>query len=179
MSEIKLLECTLRDGGFALEDEVKNKLSDLEFSLKDIKQTIVNLVNSKADVVELGAVEISKQPKTGFAIYQNIEEISKTIPQNRTNQLYAALYRGPDTPLENIPEWDSKLCEAARVIIRYSELQKSLDFCTGLSKKGYKVFIQPMLTMRYTDDEIKQLIEATNSMGAYALNIVDSYDSIS
>ena len=175
MSEIKLLECTLRDGGFALEDAVKNKLSDLEFSQDDIRQTIVNLINSRADIVELGAVEISEQPKTGFAIYQNIEEISKTMPKNKTGQLYAALYRGPDTPLEAIPEWRPELCEAVRVIIRYSELQKSLDFCAGLSQKGYKVFVQPMLTMRYTDDEIKRLIDAANDMGAYALYIVDSY----
>lgn len=175
MSEIKLLECTLRDGGFALEDAVKNKLSDLEFSQNDIEQTIVSLINSRADIVELGAVEISEQPKTGFAIYQNIEEISKTMPQNRSNQLYTALYRGPDTPLGDIPEWRQDMCEAVRVIIRYSELQKSLDFCAGLSKKGYKVFVQPMLTMRYTGDEIRQLIDAANKMGAYALYIVDSY----
>lgn len=175
MSEIKLLECTLRDGGFALEDAVKNKLSDLEFSQDDIRQTIVNLINSRADIVELGAVEISEKPKTGFAIYQNIEEISKTMPKSRSGQLYAALYRGPDTPLEDIPEWRPELCEAVRVIIRYSELQKSLDFCAGLSEKGYKVFVQPMLTMRYTDDEIRQLIGAANDMGAYALYIVDSY----
>lgn len=176
MSEIKLLECTLRDGGFALEDAVKNKLSDLEFSSDDIKRIISSLLKSRADIVELGAVEISEQSKTGFAIYQNIESISKTVPENRpANQIYAALYRGPDTPLEDIPEWRPDLCEAVRVIIRYSELQKSLDFCAGLSKKGYKVFVQPMLTMRYSDDEIRRLIDAANGMGAYALYIVDSY----
>lgn len=176
MSEIKLLECTLRDGGFALEDAVKNKLSELEFLCDDIKKIISSLFNSRADIVELGAVEISQYSKTGFAIYQNIESISKTMPENKSaGQLYAALYRGPDTPLEDIPDWDPDLCEAVRVIIRYSELRKSLDFCAGLSKKGYKVFVQPMLTMRYTDTEIRQLIDASNDMGAYALYIVDSY----
>lgn len=176
MSEIKLLECTLRDGGFALEDAVKNQLSYLEFSCDDIKKTVSSLLNSRADIVELGAVEISERSKTGFAIYQNIEAISKTMPQNKlAGQMYAALYRGPDTPLEDIPTWTPDLCETVRVIIRYSELQKSLDFCAGLSKKGYKVFAQPMLTMRYTDDEIRQLIDAANDMGAYALYIVDSY----
>lgn len=175
MSEIKLLECTLRDGGFALEDAEKNRLSYLRFSNDDINNIIASLIDSRADIVELGAVEISEESKTGFAIYQNIEEISKTMPKSRSGQLYAALYRGPDTPLEDIPEWNPNLCEAVRVIIRYSELRKSLDFCAGLSKKGYKVFVQPMLTMRYTDEEIEQLINASNEMNAYALYIVDSY----
>lgn len=89
--------------------------------------------------------------------------------------MFAALYRGPDTPIEDIPEWNSSLCEAVRVIIRYSELQKSLDFCAALSTKGYKVFVQPMLTMRYTKEEIKLLIEKSNEMNAYALYFVDSY----
>ena len=174
-SNLQLLDCTLRDGGLGLEDANKNIISDLEFSQTDISYVAENLSKSKIDIVELGSVEITDTLRTGFAIYQNIEEISRTIPQNRSGQLFAALYRGPDTPLEDIHEWNPNLCEAVRVIIRYSELQKSLDFCAGLSKKGYKVFVQPMLTMRYTDDEIMQLIDAANDMGAYALYIVDSY----
>ena len=174
-SNLQLLDCTLRDGGLGLEDANKNRISDSEFSQTDIFDVSENLSKSKIDIVELGSVEITDTPRTGFAIYQNIEEISKTMPKSSSGQLYAALYRGPDTPLEDIPEWRPELCEVVRVIIRYSELQKSLDFCAGLSEKGYKVFVQPMLTMRYTDDEIKQLINAANDMGAYALYIVDSY----
>lgn len=175
-SNLQLLDCTLRDGGLGLEDANKNKISDSEFSHLDIFDIAENLCKSKIDIIELGSVEITDTLRTGFAIYQNIEEISKTMPQKTSpNQMFAALYRGPDTPLEDIPKWRPDLCEAVRVIIRYSELKKSLDFCAGLSERGYKVFVQPMLTMRYTDDEIRQLIDAANDMGAYALYIVDSY----
>lgn len=176
IKDVLLLDSTLRDGGLGLEDAVKNKLSDLQFSNDDVSNIITYLENSGIDIVELGSVEISDTSKTGFAIYQNIEAISGTMPENRlSKQMYAALYRGPDTPLDDIPKWHKGLCEAVRVIIRYSELQKSLDFCAGLSEKGYKVFVQPMLTMRYTNDEMKQLIDASNNMNAYALYIVDSY----
>lgn len=175
-NKIQLLDCTLRDGGLGLEDTNKNEISDSWFSQADIFDVIKNFSRSKIDIVELGSIERTDTSRTEFAIYQNIESISKMMPQSRsTEQLYAALYRGPDTPLEDIPEWNSDLCKAVRVIIRYSELQKSLDFCAGLSRKGYKVFVQPMLTMRYSDDEIRKLIDAANNMGAYALYIVDSY----
>ncbi len=175
-SNLQLLDCTLRDGGLGLEDANKNRISGLRFSQTDIFDVAENLSKSKIDIVELGSVEITASPHTEFAIYQNIEAISETMPKKKLpSQMYAALYRGPDTPLEDIPEWNPNLCEAVRVIIRYSELRKSLDFCAGLSQKGYKVFVQPMLTMRYIDDEIKQLIDAANDMGAYALYIVDSY----
>lgn len=174
--EIQLLDCTLRDGGLGLEDAQKNQLSTAKFDPMIVDDMIERLSESNIDIVELGSVEITDDDRRCFAIYPNIESISRKIPANRrSNQMYAALYRGPDTPLEDIPNWSMGLCEAVRVIIRYSELQKSLDFCAGLAEKGYKVFVQPMLTMRYTEAEIDMLIEAANAMNAYALYFVDSY----
>lgn len=173
---IQLLDCTLRDGGLGLEDAQKNGFSDLQFQSTDIVSAVHCLQSSGVDIVELGSIELTPDCRVGFAIYPNIEAISCTMPTERKKgQMFAALYRGPDTPLKDIPAWNPDLCEAVRVIIRYSELRKSLDFCAGLSQKGYKVFIQPMLTMRYSDAEIGQLIAAANDMNAYALYIVDSY----
>ena len=176
MRNIQLLDCTLRDGGFGLEDAFYKNLSDLKFSLEDIDIVANQISNSNVDIVEIGAVEISKNDKTEFAIYQKIEDISKKIPKtNKKGQMFSALYRGPDTPIENIPKWDKDLITGVRVILRYSELKKSLEFCKSLSEKGYKVFVQPMLTMRYTEDEIQMLIDYSNDMNAYALYFVDSY----
>lgn len=173
---IKLLDCTLRDGGFCLEDIAKNEKTWDVFSAKDVEAVSVFLKKSEIDIIEIGAVEISREDKRCFAIYQDIVAISKMMPEKQfPGQLYAVMYRGPDTPIEDIPNWNPALCEVTRVILRYSELQKSLDFCAALSKKGYKVFAQPMLTMRYTADEIQQMVHAANEMGAYALYFVDSY----
>ena len=164
---IQILDCTLRDGGLGLEDAEKNDLSHVRFSENDSRMTAGYLADSAIDIIELGSIEITSDDRTGFCIYKNIEDISKQMPlKKKQNQMFAALYRGPDTPIEDIPEWNSSLCEAVRVIIRYSELQKSLDFCAALSSKGYKVFVQPMLTMRYTKEEIQLLIEKSNEMNA-------------
>ncbi len=174
--QIQLLDCTLRDGGLGLEDAWKNQISTAKFDAEILDNIIGELSKSNIDIVELGSVEITADDRRGFAIYQDIESISRKIPVNKAaNQMYAALYRGPDTPLAEIPDWTPDLCEAVRVIIRYSELQKSLDFCAGLASKGYKVFVQPMLTMRYTEAEIDLLIDAADAMNAYALYFVDSY----
>ena len=173
---VYILDCTLRDGGLGLEDAYKNKLSTKSFSTKDNDRIIDILNKTNLDIIELGSIEISSEDKTGFAIYQNVEGLSLKIPQKRNkNSIYVGLFRGPDTPLEDVPEWNPSLVDGLRVIIRYSELDKSLDFCAGLSKKGYKVFVQPMLTMRYTDEEINKIIEKSNEMNAYALYFVDSY----
>ena len=173
---IQLVDTTIRDGGLGLEDAEKNNLSTFCFSSSILQHMIDCLQRSNIDIIELGAIERTNQDMRRFAIFQDIQSISKMIPSGRSmEQMYVALYRGPDTPIQNIPRWEPTLCEGVRVILRYSELQKSLDFCSTLAEKGYKVFVQPMLTMRYTDEELQQIICASNEMGAYALYFVDSY----
>ncbi len=171
-----VLDCTLRDGGLALEDAMLNTGDSSVFDDKTITAFIKTMKASKIDIIELGAIEITNSDQSGFSIYQNIEQVSKLIPENKPDdQMYVALFRGPDTPIEDIPEWNPSYCEGIRVIIRYSEIDKSLKFCRALAEKGYKVFVQPMLTMRYTDNQLQKLIDESNDFGAYALYLVDSY----
>ena len=173
---IYLLDATLRDGGQGLEDLHKNGFSDKIFSEEVKHSTIESLGNSNVDIIEIGTMGPSVDDKSKFAIYQNVEELSKYLPKKRNpNALYAGLYIGPDTDVNEIPDWNPSLVEGIRVILRYSELQKSLDYCAALSAKGYKVFVQPMLTMRYTDAELDMVIQAANKMKAYACYFVDSY----
>jgi 4-hydroxy 2-oxovalerate aldolase len=174
--KIEVLDCTLRDGGLCLEDKMLNTGELNEFSKDSTHKFIESIKDSKIQIIELGSIEKSEDDKRGFSIYQNIEQVSKLIPQNReSNQMYVALFRGPDTPIKEIPDWRPTFCEGLRVVLRYSELEKSLNFCEALVNKGYKVFVQPMLTMRYTSKELDYIISRTNEIKAYALYIVDSY----
>ncbi|MGN0666762.1 MAG: hypothetical protein ACI4KF_09580 [Huintestinicola sp.] len=175
-AQIKLLDCTLRDGGFALEDAEKNNISAGTFSEDDRNHIAQKMTESGAEIIELGAIEVTPSDRKGFAIYPDIESISAVMPPKKnSSQLYAGFFRGPDRPLEEIPPYSENMLEAVRVCLRYSELRKSLDYCKGLCEKGYKVFIQPMVTARYTDEELSLLTQEANSMGAYALYFVDSY----
>lgn len=173
---IQLLDCTLRDGGFEFEDAAKYGLTTDSFTPEVIAALIQNLNESKIDIIELGLMERSDEDRRRFAIYQGIADISQSMPQTwPREQMYTAMYRGPDAPLESIPEWCPAYCDAVRVILRYSELEKSLNFCAAHARKGYKVFIQPSVTMRYSDEEFRRLISAANDMRAYALYMVDTY----
>ena len=175
-NNILLLDATLRDGGQGLEDLNKNGFSNKFFSEQNKHSIIDNLGASNVEIIEIGAMGPSDDDKSKFAIYQNVEELSKYLPEKRNpNALYAGLYIGPDTDVDDIPNWNPSLVEGIRVILRYSELKKSLDYCAALSKKGYKVFVQPMLTMRYSDEELDMVINAANEMNAYACYFVDSY----
>ena len=173
---VSILDATLRDGGQGLDDLYNNGFTDKYFT-DDAKRRVIHLLEeSNVEIIELGAMGPSADDKSKFAIYQNVEELSKFLPARRKDgAMYVGLYIGPETDIDNIPDWNPLLVEGIRVILRYSELQKSLDYCAALAEKGYKVFVQPMLTMRYTDEELDLIINASNEMGAFACYFVDSY----
>ncbi len=173
---ISVLDCTLRDGGFALEDADKNGIKTEVFSEEQRDEIARHIVNSGVEFIELGAVEVSENSKNGFAIYQAIEDMTAIIPQKKyDDQLFAVFYRGPDIEMDQIPEWREGMIDVTRMCLRYSELEKSLDFAEGLCKKGYKVFLQPMVTVRYTEEELDLVLRRANQMGAFAVYFVDSY----
>ncbi len=175
---IQLLDCTLRDGGLALEDAFKNAITHLEFSIEERKKVIDSLLKAKIDIIEMGSIEDSDKDKRGFGIYPDVEKISKELicENNYTN--FAALYRGPDIPIEEIPPYRKGLAQIARLIVRYSELEKSIEYCKGLAEKGYRVCIQPMVTERYSDEELEYILQSANKMKAEAVYIVDSYGDL-
>lgn len=175
-AKLKVLDCTLRDGGQGLENLNSNGIKTEIFTNED-KIRIAELVrDSGIDIIEIGCMSVTCNNLEKFAVYHQIEDMAKFLPaKTNPNQIFTGLYIDPDTPIDMIPDATPDLVEGIRVILRYSQLQKSIDYCAALAKKGYKIFIQPMLTMRYSDDELKKLVYSANEMGAYALYFVDSF----
>lgn len=174
--EIFLLDCTLRDGGFALEGEAKQQFTYSEEARTSIAK---NLTDGFVDMIELGTIEVGEMNKRGFSVFPDMDEISALIPLNaRSNQIYAVFFRGPDIPLDLLPDWNETRCRLIRLGVRYSEMEKSLEYCRKLCEKGYFVSIQPIVTMRYTDEELDRVIKAANEMNAYAVYFVDSYGAM-
>lgn len=174
MKNIQLLDCTLRDGGACLEEISQASEHEKGMTLESIKYITKNLSLSNIDIIELGTIRDSVEGQKGFCVYPNVESISKTIPKNK-NQMYAAIIRAPFPDIASIPEWNESLCEILRVAIIYSDLPGSLEFCREIVKKGYKLFIQVAVTMRYTDKELNYIMREANSMKAYAVYFVDTY----
>ena len=77
MREIKILDCTLRDGGLGIEDANKTGIKMRAFNEKIIDRTISYFSNSNLDIIELGSIEITDSDVTRYCIYPSIEEISK------------------------------------------------------------------------------------------------------
>lgn len=166
--KIQLLDCTLRDGGQGLEAAYRTEGSKTVFTEQMINDIVDHLSRTDIEIVELGYIEKSHFANHPFANHFSVEEVSKFIPKTpNKKQMYIALFTGPDMDEGQIPEWNPSLIEGVRVILRYSELEKSLDYCEMLARKGYKTFVQPMISGKLdyngTVDYIIHTAAITNS----------------
>lgn len=176
---VEVLDCTIRDGGGALYDFGVESGRKLYFTNEKIRNILQNLEKSEVDYVELGSVDYGRQGLEQYAVYPSLEEAVNSVPKRTEgNQKYTVFFRGPDTPIDEIPDKQDVSCDLIRMSIRYSQIKESLAYCKGLVEKGYQVSIQPTVTMRYTKEDISQIIEVANEIGAYAVYIVDSYGCI-
>ena len=68
--------------------------------------------------------------------------------------------------------------DAVRECFFKQELEQALENCRVIKEKGYKVFVQPVDILGYTDMEILDLIERLNQIEPYCLSIVDTFGSM-
>ena len=172
---IQLLDCTLRDGGMELANAKDKGWITCGFSDSVLRKITSGLMLANIDIIETASISENGYEKKEFAVFGDPITSSRYFDRTRFSGMMAVLYMGPNVEYSRIPYADQTLCDAARVMLRYSELGASLDLCEELAYKGYKVFIQPSITMRYSLEELLQITKTANKINAYAMYIVDSY----
>ncbi len=167
MNGIDLLDCTLRDGGHLTKS----------FFGKDVIRDIVSkLVASRIDIVELGFLRDCEYD-ANYAQYNSIEEAKRVLPETNNTVAYSLLVQEDQYD-------DSKLeiCDGTIEIIRVSfhdyDLEEGLAFVHRIVKKGYKVFVNPINLLGYTDEQIIEIVKRVNSISPYGFTIVDTFGSM-
>jgi 4-hydroxy 2-oxovalerate aldolase len=77
-----------------------------------------------------------------------------------------------------LPQFTGECIDGIRVAFHKKDLQEAAKVCKKVSDKGYKLFMQPMVTNSYSDRELLELIEIANKLKPYAFYIVDSFGVI-
>ena len=80
-----------------------------------------------------------------------------------------------DVDINKVQNKNKTNIDGVRVAFRKNDRFQAIECCKRLIDKGYLVFVQPMVTISYTDDEFKELIELANKMDLHAFYIVDSF----
>ncbi len=179
MRNIKLLDCTLRDGGY---------INDWRFGKENILSTIEQLEKSGAEVLDLGFIK-NEPFDENRTVYNSIESLSQFIPNKKPGITYAAMaevFR--PMPPELICSCSDKTVDVVRVIIWKDKhdqsgnivdaLQEGYEYCKMFADKGYKLYIQPARVEQYNDEEFIGMLNLYSKLNPLAIYVVDSWGTM-
>jgi 4-hydroxy 2-oxovalerate aldolase len=167
MNDIKLLDCTLRDGGY---------VNDWAFGNDNIINIFERLVSANIDVIEVGFLDEDRPLDFDRTIMPDC---------NAANALFGGLDKGNSIVvgmidfghcgIEHILPCDECFLDGIRVIFKKHVMEDAIAFCRSIKNLGYKVFVQAVSITSYTDDEMQTLLRLVNQLEPYAFSIVDTY----
>ncbi len=154
---IKVLDCTLRDGGYII---------DWMFQKDCIKSITDNLSRAKIDFIECGFLkECEYNPDKTF--FDTPERV--------------VLKSGRASLMVNFGEFSSENFQYAyenspiiRVAFKKHLIKEALEYIQTLKDKGWDVFANPMSTNTYSKEELASLITELNKIEPYGISIVDT-----
>lgn len=167
MKQLKLLDCTLRDGGF---------VNDWNFGHDNIVNIFERMISSHVDVLEIGFLD-ERQPfdynRTMMPDTKSADHIYQKLYKGNT--MIVAMIDYGTCGVENLSPCAESFIDGIRVIFKKHMMREALSYCKQIQELGYKVFVQAVSITDYSDREALDLIELVNAMNPYALSIVDTY----
>ncbi len=167
MGDVKLLDCTLRDGGY---------INDWNFGHDNLVSIFERSVEAGVDIIEIGFLDERRvfdinrsiMPDTGC-----VEKIYGCL--DRKQAMVVGMIDYGTCGLEHIQPRGECFLDGIRVIFKKHLRREAMEFCGELKKLGYKVFAQLVSVTSYTDEEMLDLIRLANEIKPYAVSMVDTY----
>lgn len=167
MGVVKLLDCTLRDGGY---------INDWEFGHCNLISIFERLVDAGVDIIEIGFLDDRRPFDINRSIMPDTASAEKIWGNNlkKPNMVVGMIDYGT-CKIDNIQPCSESFLDGIRVIFKKHIMKEALEYCAEIKKLGYKVFAQLVSVTSYSDDELLELIKIVNDVKPYAVSMVDTY----
>lgn len=169
MGKISVLDATLRDGGCVI---------DFNFGNRYIQNILSTLESSGVEYIEVGYIDSDGDRSGERTKYKNEKVIyEKILDYKKPSIEYVAMIDYGKYNIELLEECNPRGIDGIRLAFHKENWKEAVLLGRNIISKGYKLYIQPMITLRYSDKELLGLIEYVNEMlldvsGVY---IVDSF----
>ncbi|QAT41922.1 aldolase catalytic domain-containing protein [Aminipila luticellarii] len=164
MNKIRILDCTLRDGGY---------INHWNFGRDTIQEIISNLTVSGIEIIECGFLR-DVPYQEDVAVFSCVSQITPFIASKKEKALYVAMIALGDINPEKILPYDGTSIGGIRLTFHKHEWAEAKSTAAILKEKGYQVFVQPVGTTSYSDEELLGLIKEVNGLQPYAFYLVDT-----
>lgn len=151
MKEVKLLDCTMRDGGY---------VNDWEYGHSTMMSIYKRLDESGVDYIEIGFLDDRREYDPNRSIQPNTECYNKIYSGvQKKNAIPVAMIDYGTCDISNIADAKNSFIEGIRIIFKKEKINQALPFCKAIKDKGYKLFIQAISITSYSDLEMLEYIQ--------------------
>lgn len=172
MKNIKILDCTLRDGG---------RVIDCAFRDDVIQSICEGLAKSNIDLVEVGFIRNNREYKGDSTFFTKMEQITSFLHKRENTKYLIFVDFGMFDESVITPRMPDGIDG-----IRFGFTKKNFDTdkaeikrqIQSLQNKGYEIYFQDVNTPGYTDAELLELIAFANECCPVSFGIVDTYGSM-
>lgn len=174
MKNIKILDCTLRDGG---------RIINCAFPDADIKDISCRLAASNIDVIEIGFLRDAKnvEYKGDSTFFTDVDQICSFVDKTKSTK-YVAFIDFELYDWDSLKPYDGTSIDGVRVgwtkksfASRKDEIVQRLR---EVKDKGYMLYIQGVNTLGYTDRELLDILDFVNEIHPSGFGIVDTYGAM-
>ncbi len=167
MKRIKVLDVTLRDGGI---------VNNFNFGEENMKRILKAIEDAGVDYIELGYLEKNTGTERGRSQFIN----EKVIPQyflteKRPGVTYAAMLDYGKFDIDTLGNREETGIDAIRFAFHKRNFRDVKPLYEKLIAKGYETYMQPMVTLHYTEEELQELVELANSLAIKGVYFVDTF----
>lgn len=168
-NDLKLLDCTLRDGGY---------INDWKWGFQDAKAIVQALVKSKVDVIEVGFLRNVECYDPDVSVCNHIEELNRLLPENHGDTMFSSMAMRSNYDINKLSPYSGTGIEMIRITAHDYDIEEGMDFAREVKEKGYKLSINPINIMGYSDKRILWIIDQVNRIQPYQFSIVDTFGSM-
>lgn len=169
MGKIKILDCTLRDGGY---------VNDWKFGRDTIRGISKEVPLTGVDIFEISFMrdEAFHEDRCVFPDIEHIAERVEKVP----GVMYAAMIEtGCLLPIERLSPRIPESLDLIRFIMWKNKMDLAYDYCKEIKKRGYELAVQPTRVDQYSLDDFRELILRFNDLEPFAIYIVDTFGLLS
>ncbi len=167
MKEIKLLDCTLRDGGY---------INDWNFGHDELVNIFERMVNTGTDIIEIGFLDARRSFDINRSIMPDTDSVKRIYGKvEKGTAMIVGMIDYGTCPVKNIAPCENSYLDGIRVIFKKHRMKEAIEFCSEIKSLGYRVFVQAVSITSYSDEEMNELTELVNRIEPYAVSLVDTY----
>ena len=175
MKNVRILDCTLRDGG---------RIIDCAFPDQEVKEISQRLANAKVDIIEIGFLRDWRkiEYKGNSTFFTDVNQMRPFVNKSKKNIMYTAFIDFGMCDIDSLKPFDGTSIDAIRFGFTKKNYDESKDevlrWINIIKEKGYKLFIQGVNSLNYTDRELLEIVDMVNAVQPYSFGIVDTYGAM-